>query len=67
MLQKLTDSKLEEVSRHLKSSSENRSEMGTFMVPSPEGDSEELLSLAFLIDFEEESVVCNVLGVYCVQ
>ena len=67
MLQKFTERKLEEVPRQLKSSSEYRSELGTFMAPSPEGDSEALIFFAMLIDFDEESVVCDVLGVYCVQ
>ena len=31
---------LEEVSRHPKSSAEEQSDLGTFVVPSPDGDSE---------------------------
>ena len=40
MLQKLIVKVLDEVSRHPRSTAEGQSDLGTFMVPSPEGDSE---------------------------
>ena len=40
MLQKSRVKVLEEVSRHLRSSAEGQSDLGTFMVTSPDGDSE---------------------------
>ena len=40
MLQKSRRKVLEEVSRHPRSSAEGQSDLGTFKVPSPDGDSE---------------------------
>ena len=40
MLQKTREKVLEEVSRHPRSSSKGQSSLGTFVVPSPDGDSE---------------------------
>ena len=40
MLQKSRVKALEEVSRHPRSSAEGQSDLGTFVVPSPDGDSE---------------------------
>ena len=40
MLQKSRVKVLEEVSRHPRSSAEEQSDLGTFLVPSPDGDSE---------------------------
>ena len=40
MLQKSIEKVLEEVSRHPRSSSEGQSDLGTFVVPSPDGESE---------------------------
>ena len=48
MLQKSRVKVLEEVSRHPKSS-ERQSDLGTFVVPSPDGDSEAGRGLGFLI------------------
>ena len=40
MLQKLIEKNVRGVSSHLESIPEEQSDLGTFMVPSPEGDSE---------------------------
>ena len=40
MLQKSIEKILEEVSRHPRSSAEGQSDLGTFVVHSPDGDSE---------------------------
>ena len=40
MLQKLMEKNVRGVSRHLGSIPQEQSDLGTFMVPSPEGDSE---------------------------
>ena len=40
MLQKSRVKVLENVSRHPRSSAEKQSDLGTFVVPSPDGDSE---------------------------
>ena len=46
MFQKLMEINVMGVSRHLGSIPEEQSDLGTFMVPSPEGDSEAGLGVA---------------------
>ena len=55
MLQKSRVKVLEEVSRHLRSSAERQSNLGTFVVPSPDGDSEAGCGKAIL-NFDLKSV-----------
>ena len=47
---------LEKVLRHPKSSAEEQSKLGTFVVPSTDGDSEVGRGEAILIDFELKSI-----------
>ena len=46
LLQKLIVKNVRGVSRHLGSIPEGQSDLGTFMVPSPEGDSEDGVGVA---------------------
>ena len=53
MLQKLMEDNVRGVSRHLGSIPEEQSDLGTFMIPSPGGDSEAGVGVAiFRNDFE---------------
>ena len=55
MLQKLKEKNVREVSRHLGSMPEEQSDLGTFMVSSPEGNSEAVVYIgdfvAVVVDF----------------
>ena len=56
MLQKSREKLLEEVSRHPRSSAEGQSDLGTFMVPSPDRDSEAGRGKAIILNFELKRV-----------
>ena len=59
MLQKLKEKNVRGVSRYLHSLSEEQSDLGTFMVPSPEGDSEAGVGVAILfVEILNEGCVC---------
>ena len=65
MLQKSREKVLEQVLRHPRSSAEGQSDLGTFVVPSPDGDSEAGRGEAIILNFELKSVkvqgVCSVM------
>ena len=61
MLQKSIQKKFEEVPRHLKSSPGEWSDLGKFVVPSPDGDSEAWLTVAIMIILKVR--LCGVLSV----
>ena len=56
MLQKSKGKALEEMSKHPRLSAEGQSDLGTFVVPSPDGDSEAGGGEAILLNFELENV-----------
>ena len=57
MLQKSREKVLEEVSRHPKSSAKGQSDIETFVVPSPDEDSEAGRGEAILLNFKSEESV----------
>ena len=59
MLQKLIEKNVWGVSRHLQSIPLVQSDLGTFMVPSPEGDSETGVGVAIFVEILNEGCVCN--------
>ena len=60
MLQKSRVKVLEDVSRHPRSSAEEQSDLGIFVIPSPDGDSEAGCGEAIFKFLFQESVKCKV-------